>query len=60
MNTTTAGEIVAKLETLRGKIRAAEEANRSASTLNRLWREFFRAEDALRAYQGPADSGWAR
>lgn len=56
MNTTTAAEIVAKIETLRGKIQAAESANRSTSTLNRLWRELFRAEDALRA----VDCGWAR
>ena len=39
----------AALETISAKIKAAESANRSASKLNRLWRQYFAVESALKA-----------
>ena len=49
--TQTPGE---KLQTIQAKIAKAESMNRSASTMNRLFRELFAAEDAAKV------SGWAR
>ncbi len=44
----------AELAATTAKIRAAEAAGRSASTLNRLYRKLFQLEDALKAVGG----GW--
>lgn len=38
-----------ELTEMSNKIRAAEAAGRSASTLNRLWRKYFAIETALKA-----------
>lgn len=50
----TEGELVGALNKASSDIRWAEAAGRSASTINRLWRKYFRIEDALKAFAG----GW--
>jgi hypothetical protein len=52
MNTTTQTEAASNLSAIFAAIQAAEAANRSVSTLNRLWRKYFQAEDALKAFGG--------
>jgi hypothetical protein len=46
--------LVEALNLASSNIRWAEAAGRSASTLNRLYRKYFAAEDALKAFAG----GW--
>lgn len=40
-------------EAARAAVNAAEADNLSASTLNRRWAAYFKAEDALKAAVGP-------
>lgn len=44
----TTSNTAAALATQYAKIQAAESAGRSVSTMNRLWREYFRIEDAFK------------
>lgn len=41
-----------KLEAARAKILAAETANRSESTMRKLWKQFFALEDAAKLAGG--------
>jgi hypothetical protein len=42
---------IAQLAAQVQKIQTAESAGRSTSTLNRLWREYFRIEDLVKGQQ---------
>lgn len=55
MTNTTQAELAEKLAKCSSDIRWAEAAGRSISTMNRLWRKYFAAEDALKAF-----GGWSR
>lgn len=53
-NAMTQSELANALSIQSEKIRTAETANRSTSTMNRLWRRYFQIEDALKSFKG----GW--
>lgn len=49
LETKTTSELATMYAEQSKKIAAAGAAGRSVSTMNRLWREYFRIEDALKA-----------